>query len=142
MLSHSKPDAQVSVTTDAFNQAVRAVLEQYVQGVWQPPSFSKRLLPPEQKYSTFDRELLGLYIAIRHFRFFLEGRPFTGYTDHKPLVGAMSKLSDPWSAHQQRHFAFVSEFTTDIRHISGKSNVIADCFSVCLALPSAMLSWA
>ena len=82
----------------------RAVLEQYVQGVWQPFAFlSKRLRPPEKKYSTFDRELLGLYVAIRHFRFFLEGRPFTAYTDHKPLVGAMSKLSDPRTARQQHH---------------------------------------
>ena len=32
MLSHPKPDAQISVTTDASDQAVGAVLEQYVQG--------------------------------------------------------------------------------------------------------------
>ncbi|GFR61863.1 Pol polyprotein [Elysia marginata] len=79
MLSHPKPDAQISVTTDASDQTVGAVLEQYVQGVWQPLAFfSKRLSPPEQKYSTFDRELLRRYLAIRHFRFFLEGRPFIG----------------------------------------------------------------
>ncbi|GFO10356.1 Pol polyprotein [Plakobranchus ocellatus] len=91
--------------------------------------FSKRLRPPEMRYSTFDRELLALYLAIRHFRFFLEGRPFTAYTDHKPLVGAISKLSDPWTARQQRHLAFISEYSTDIRHVSGKSNVMADSLS-------------
>ncbi|GFN78983.1 Pol polyprotein [Plakobranchus ocellatus] len=84
---------------------------------------------PSKKYSTFDRELLGLYLAIRHFRFFSEGRSFTAYTDHKPLIGAMSKLSDPWTSRQQRHLAFISEFSTDIRHVSGKSNVVADCLS-------------
>ncbi|GFR84974.1 Pol polyprotein [Elysia marginata] len=126
MLSHPKPDAQISVTTDASDQAVGTVCG----GVWQSlVFFSKRLPPPVQKYSKFDRKLLGLYLAIRHFRFFLEGRPFSRYTDPKPLVGAMPKLSDPWSARQQRHLAFISEFTTDIRHISGKSNVVADCFS-------------
>ena len=41
----------------------------------------------------------------------------------------MSKLSDPWPARQQRHLAFISEFSTDIRHVSGKSNVVADCLS-------------
>ena len=51
MLSHPRPDAQISVTTEASDQAVGAVLEQYVQGVWQPLAFfSKRLRPPEQKY--------------------------------------------------------------------------------------------
>ncbi|GFS16759.1 transposon Ty3-G Gag-Pol polyprotein [Elysia marginata] len=60
MLSHPKPNAPIALTTDASDQAVGAVLEQYVQGVWQPLAFfSKRLRPPEQKYSTFDRELLG-----------------------------------------------------------------------------------
>ncbi|GFS16761.1 Pol polyprotein [Elysia marginata] len=41
----------------------------------------------------------------------------------------MSKLSDPWTARQQRHLAFISEFTTDIMHVSGKSNMVADCLS-------------
>ena len=41
----------------------------------------------------------------------------------------MSKLSDPWTARQQRHLVFISEFTTDIKHLSGKSNVVADCLS-------------
>jgi hypothetical protein len=43
------------------------------------------------RYSTFDRELLTAFSAIKHFRFFLEGRPFTLFTDHKPLVSAISK---------------------------------------------------
>ena len=91
--------------------------------------FSKQLRPRETKYSTFDRELLGLYLAIRHFKFYIEGRNFTSYTDHKPLVGAMSKISDPWTARQQRQLAYISEFSTDIRHISGKTNVVVDCLS-------------
>ncbi|KAK3735900.1 hypothetical protein RRG08_041086 [Elysia crispata] len=130
MLSHPKPGASISLTSDASDQAVGAVLEQYVDGFWQPLAFfSKQLRPPEQKYSTFDRELLALYLAIRHFKYFLEGRSFTMFTDHKPLVGAMSKASDLWTARQQRHLAHISEFSTDIRHISGKDNVVAECLS-------------
>ena len=30
---------------------------------------------------------------------------------------------------QQRHLAFISDFTKDIEHLSGKSNVVADCLS-------------
>ena len=130
MLSHPKPGASISLTSDASDQAVGAVLEQYVDGFLQPLAFfSKQLRPPEQKYSTFDRELLALYLAIRHFKYFLEGRSFTMFTDHKPLVGAMSKASDLWTARQQRHLAHISEFSTDIRHVSGKDNVVADCLS-------------
>lgn len=130
MLNHPIPGVPISLTSDASDKAVGAVLEQYVNKSWQPLAFfSKQLRPPEQKYSTFDRELLGLYLAVRHFKFYLEGQPFTIYTDHKPLIGAMSKISDPCNARQQRHLAYISEFSTDIRHISGKTNVVADCLS-------------
>ncbi|RUS73921.1 hypothetical protein EGW08_018311 [Elysia chlorotica] len=122
MVSHPMTEAEISMSSDASDKAVGAVLEQ-------PAFFSKQLRPSETKYSTFDRELLGLYLTIRHFRFYLEGRHFTSYTDHKPLVGAMSKLSDPWSARQQRQLSYISEFSTDIRHIAGKTNVVADCLS-------------
>ena len=70
-----------------------------------------------------------MYLAIRHFRYFLEGRTFTLYTDHKPLTFAISKISDPWSPRQQRHLAYISEFTTDVRHIEGKNNTVADTLS-------------
>ena len=51
------------------------------------------------------------------------------YMDHKPLTFSMAKLSDPWSSQQQRHLAYISEFTTDIRHVQGKNNQVADALS-------------
>ena len=68
-------------------------------------------------------------MAIRHFRYILEGRNFTVFVDHKPLTFSMSKVAEPWSSRQQRQLSFISEYTTDIRHIAGKSNVVADCLS-------------
>ena len=41
----------------------------------------------------------------------------------------MLKETEPWSARQQRHLSFISEFTADIQHIPGKANVVADCLS-------------
>ncbi|CAL9705054.1 unnamed protein product [Knipowitschia caucasica] len=130
MLVHPSPGAPVALTTDASDYAVGAVFEQWVEGTWQPLAFfSRQLVPRERKYSTFDRELLAVWLAIRHFRFVLEGREFTVFVDHKPLTFSMSKVAEPWSARQQRQLAFISEYTTDIRHIAGKSNVVADCLS-------------
>ena len=51
------------------------------------------------------------------------------YTDHKPLTFSMAKLSDPSSSRQQRHLAYISEFTTDIRHVLGKNDQAADALS-------------
>ena len=130
MLTHPRCTAPTSLTVDASDLAVGAVLQQLVHGIWQPLAFfSKQLRLPERKYSAFDRELLALYLGIRHFRYFLEGREFIVFTDHKPLTFCMAKASNPWSSRQQRHLAYISEFTTDIRHVQGKDNHVADALS-------------
>ena len=99
--------------------AVGGILEQHIDGPWKPLAFfSRKLRPPEVKYSAFDRELLGIYLSIRHIRYFLEARPFTIYTDHKPLALAFAKASDPFSPRQQRHLSYISEFSTDIHYSS------------------------
>lgn len=80
LLVHPRQDAQTSLTTDASDRAVGAVLQQFVDGAWVPLAFfSKKLRPPEMKYSAFDRELLALYLGLRHFRYFLEGRQFIAF---------------------------------------------------------------
>jgi Integrase zinc binding domain len=61
-------------------------------------------------------------------------------TDHKPLVFALHWLSDPWTARQQRHLSFIAEYTTDVRHMAGKENVVADALSrpaTVVAVPAA-----
>ena len=68
LLHHPKPEALTNITTDASDVAVGAVLQQYIEGAWRPIAyFSKKLLPAETRYSTFDRELLAIYLSIRHF---------------------------------------------------------------------------
>jgi len=129
-LSHPAPDAVVSLAVDASDTAVGGVLQQKTGKGWQPLAFfSQKLSSAEVKYSTFDRELLAAYATIRHFRFMLEGRQFQLFTDHKPLVAAMVRVSPPWSARQQRHLAYISEFTTDLIHMPGIENVVADALS-------------
>jgi cleavage and polyadenylation specificity factor subunit 1 len=125
-----KPEATLALTTDASDIAVGAVLEQHVNGAWQPLAFfSKQLRPPEKKYSAFDRELLAIYLACSHFRHYIEGRQFTVFTDHKPLTFALHRITDSMSARQQRHLAAIAEWTSDIRHIEGKANAAADALS-------------
>ena len=115
LLVHPKPDAPTSIITDASEVAVGAVLQQRIGQVWCPIAyFSKRLQPAETRYSAFDRELLAAYLAIKHFRHFVEGRAFHLLTDHKPLAFALTRQSERLSPRQSRHLDYISQFTSDI----------------------------
>jgi hypothetical protein len=131
VLAHPAAGAEISLVTDASAMHVGAVVQQRRQGrAWRPLGFfSAQLNKAEANYSTFDRELLAVVAAIRHFRYMLEGRSFVVFTDHKLLVGALHRWSDPISARQQRHLSFIAEFAPSIRHITGASNVVADTLS-------------
>ena len=119
LLVHPKPDALVNIMTDASDVAMGAVLQQYLDGRWCPLScFSRKLSSTEQRYSTFNPELLAVYCAIHHFRHFLETREFYVLTDHKPLTHSLKSKPDKHSPCQVRHLDFISQFTSDIRHVS------------------------
>ena len=129
-LSFFRPSAHLVLVTDASDIAIGSVLQQRVKGTWQPLAFySKRLQPAESRYSTFGRELLAIYLSIKHFRHLLEGRDFTVYTDHKPLIHAVNSSSDRYSPRETRHLDYVTQFTGDIRHVSGVHNTVADALS-------------
>lgn len=129
ILVHPGENSQISIITDASNVAAGAVVQKNSSEGWQPLAFfSKKLSNTERKYSTFDRELLAIYLSIKHFRYLLEGRIFTVFTDHKPLVYAIKSKTER-SPRQTRHLEFIAQFTVDIRHVSGKSNAVADYLS-------------
>jgi hypothetical protein len=131
VLAHPVAGAEISLVTDASATHVGAVVQQRRHGrAWRPLGFfSAQLNKAEANYSTFDRELLAVVAAIRHFRYMLEGRSFVVFTDHKLLVGALHRRSDPISARQQHHLSFVAEFSPSIRHITGASDIVVDTLS-------------
>ena len=130
LLVHPVQGCAISVAVDASDVAVGAVLQQWVDQSWQPLAFfSKVLKPAETRYSVFGRELLSAYLAVRHFRYYLEGRQFHILTDHKPLTFALRVESATRSPRESRHLAYISEFTSDIRHVSGVDNSVADALS-------------
>jgi cleavage and polyadenylation specificity factor subunit 1 len=59
----------------------------------------------------------------------LEERHFTIFTDHKPITYAFQQKRDKCSPHQFNHVDFVTQFTTDISHISGQDNFVTDDLS-------------
>ena len=130
LLAHPEPDATLALVCDASDFTVGAALHQQINGGWEPLGFfSKKLSSTEKKYGAYDRELLAIYLAVKYFRDMVEARTFTIFTDHKPITFAFRQKPDKCSPRQFRHLDFIGQFTTDIRHISGKDNVVADALS-------------
>lgn len=130
-LSHPLANTTLALMTDASDTCVGAVLQQSSNGKWIPIGyFSKAMSQTEQKYSAYDRELLAIYLAIQYFQNQVEGRQLIVYTDHKPITFAFTKNNTGKEIPRRtRQLAYVSEFTTDIRHVTGSENPVADALS-------------
>ena len=130
MLAHPIAGALLSISVDASDFAMGAALQQYFDDAWQPRAiFTKSLNPAQRKYSAYDRELLAAYAAVKRFRHLVEGRDFIIFTDHKPLTFAFHQDLNKCSPRQFRYLDFIAQFTTNIQHVSGINNVVADALS-------------
>ena len=65
LLLHPVLKAPTSIMTDASDVAIGAVEQQFVGDERRPIAyFSRKFKPAETRYSTFDRKLLAIYLAI------------------------------------------------------------------------------
>ncbi|GFV60209.1 transposon Tf2-6 polyprotein [Trichonephila clavipes] len=119
--------AQLSLWVDASDIAIGGTLSQLAQTKWEPKAFfSMKLNKCQQKWLTYDRELFSIYSAIRKFKHMLEGRNFIIYIDQKSLIYAIKQNPNKCSPRQLRHLDLISQYSTDIRHVQGSENTVAD----------------
>lgn len=76
---------------------------------------------------TYGQQLFTL--DLKHFQYYLECRQFIIRTDHKPLIYAFQQKAEKASDRQLRQLEYISQFTTDILHLKGDENVVADALS-------------
>lgn len=130
LLNHPKHGAQLSLSIDASDIAVGAALHQIVGDTIEPLGFfSKKFTTTQTKYSTYDRELTAMFLGLKHFRDILEGRVFHILTDHKPLTSSLKQRPEKASPRQVNYLSFISQYTSDIRHVPGRENITADLLS-------------
>jgi hypothetical protein len=113
---------------DSSNVAIGAALMQEDNvGEHKPVAYySKKLNQAQRNYSTPDKEALALVLAVRAFRIYMSGHVIV-YTDHQPLV-FMNRMATS----NQRLLRWTLEmqsYDLEIKHISGKKNVLADYLS-------------
>ncbi|GFX87980.1 transposon Tf2-8 polyprotein [Trichonephila clavipes] len=121
LLAHPSPSAPLALHVDASDYAIGGALHQVVNSELQPLAFfSRKLTSSEKSYSAYDRELLAIYSAIRHFRYMLEARDFTVFTDHKPLTYAFR---------QKRSDNIAADVLSRVSAITFPSQINYDCIA-------------
>ncbi|UYV75877.1 K02A2.6-like, partial [Cordylochernes scorpioides] len=81
----------------------------------------------EQNYSITEKECLAVLKAVKHFRWYLEGKSFVVHTDHRALTQLLScgHLRDRLARWQ----LFLSSFEMRVNHRSGRELSDADALS-------------
>jgi len=117
-------EGDIVLQTDASQIAVGAVLLQNGDPV---EFFSKKFLPAEQRYPTYEREAAGMVFSMVHFKPLLIGHYFRLQTDHKPLLAWKNR--PPATERQARLMTKIQDLNFDIEYLEGEKNVLADLMS-------------
>ena len=123
-LAIANPDQPFTVSTDASDFAIGAVLSQGDK----PVAFeSRKLSPAERKYPVHEKELLAVIHALRTWRCYLEGRKCRLITDHASLQFIQTQPS--LTPRQARWWETLASYDLEILYRSGDTNVVADALS-------------
>lgn len=120
-------EKQFTLTTDASNYAIGAVLSQ--EG--HPVCYASRTLNNhERNYSATDKEFLAIIWSVNYFRPYIYGRKFKILTDHQPIKYLHSKYrGKDMSPRHQRWLLKLGEYQFEIEYLKGKENKVADFLS-------------
>ena len=130
ILAHPKQDGMFTVTTDASDTALGAVLSQKDQGTDYVISYaSKKLNPTETRYHINEKEGMAIVWAVhKKFRRYLHGRQFKIITDSNTAISMIVKTT-PHSARVARWVMILQEYNFTIEHRAGALNPVADALS-------------
>jgi len=131
VLRHFQPDRPCVIETDASDKALGAVCSQRDRdGRLHPIAYySRKLLPAELNYQIYDKELLAIVSAFKHWRHYLEFSPATTevITDHRNLE--YFTTTRQLSRRQVRWSEILSDYNFTIRYRPGSQNAAADALS-------------
>ena len=117
------------IAVDASDIGVGAVLIQDINGKEHPISyFSKKLDKSQVNYSTIEKELLALVLALKHFEVYVSGlHPVTILTDHNPLL-FLNKFRNK-NRRLTRWSLELQDLNIIIKYKRGTDNKVADALS-------------
>jgi hypothetical protein len=119
-------DRDFIVECDASGTGVGAVLP---QGTGPVAFFSRPIAPRHAKLAMYERELIGLVQAVRHWRPYLWGHPFVVRTDHRSLRFLLDQRLTTIPQHQWASKLLGYDFVVEYK--PGPLNVVVDALSRC-----------
>lgn len=116
------------ISVDASNYAVGGYISNNPPPNDRPIEYFSKLLNTAQKnYSTTDKELLAIILAIEQFQHYIWGKKFVLYTDHQALTYLFNQ--NKTNSRLLRWKLTLSEYDFQIIHRKGSNNVVSDCLS-------------
>ena len=129
ILHHVDYSRPLVLRTDASTLGIGGVLVQEVDGQELTVCYvSKAFNSTETKWSTIEQEAFAIVYCVLSLQHHLRGHPFVIETDHKNLLFIQKSVTPKIV----RWKLLLQEYNFEIRHISGKTNVVADGLSRCL----------
>ena len=97
----------MSVVTNASGLGIGGVLQVRRGDDWKAAAFfSRQTRGTEQCYSATELDSLALVETIRHFAYYLYGKSFVAYTDHKQASVSTAYIGQTeWTPQETRHEA-------------------------------------
>ena len=115
---YSKP---FDIHVDASGFATGAVLQRDQGKGLQPIAYlSHRMSPAERNYPVHEQEMLAIVLALRAWRCYVEGTPFTVHTDHHTLQ--YLRKQPVLSRRQARWMDKLANFDATFKYVPGKKN--------------------
>ena len=122
---HTKP---FILRTDASSFGLgTALMQQHDEKLYPVAYASKKLAPAETRYSTLEKECLGIVWGVTKFRLYLAGKPFVLQTDHQPL--AHINKTKFQNNRIMRWALALQGYDYTVQDIAEKDNVAADYLS-------------
>jgi len=132
IIKQYQPDREALLETDASDVAVGAVLLQLADdGKLHPVEYySRTMSPAEQNYNIYEKELMAIVDALKHWKNYLQGAQFptTVHTDHQNLqTFTTTKVLD--NRRLARWAEELAAYDIRIKHVPGTKNPRADALS-------------
>jgi len=122
------PSDTFLIVSDAPGLGVGGVLQVWRGEQWEAAAFfSHQLRGAERRYSATELEALALVATVQHFAYYLYGKEFRAFKDHKPLLQLLT--SDRLNSRLRRMAHKLQQWNIDISYIQGEQNGMADALS-------------